>query len=105
MGSRAGMNGSISPYPLQNTDLFSHDLGLSRQCGERGRKTLDAYLTHEYELAVHRSSKWARRKGGQVCPNVKRSRLGATVYFSWDRRDASDLLERGLSTAGFWEIL
>ena len=33
--------------------------------------------------------------------HVKRSRLGATVFFSWDRRDASDLLERGLSTAGF----
>ena len=47
MGNRAGVNGFISPYPLQDTDLFSHDLDLSRQCGERGRKALDPYLTHE----------------------------------------------------------
>ena len=30
--------------------------------------------------------------------HVKSSRLGAPVFISWDRRDASDLLERGLST-------
>ena len=50
MGSRAGMNGFISPYPRQNTDLLSHDLDLLRQCGERDRKALDPYLTHEYEV-------------------------------------------------------
>ena len=45
MGSHAGINGFISSSPLQNTDVLSHDLDLSRQCGERDRKALDPYLT------------------------------------------------------------
>ena len=47
VGSRAGMDGFVSPYPRQNTDLLSRDLDLSRLCGERGRKAVDPYLTHE----------------------------------------------------------
>ena len=46
MGSRVGMNGFISPYPRQNTDLLLHVFDLSRQCGGRGRKAFDPYLTH-----------------------------------------------------------
>ena len=45
--NRAGMHGFIPPSPLQNADLLSHDLDLSRQCGERGRKALDPYLTQK----------------------------------------------------------
>ena len=45
-------------------------------------------------------------KEGRFVPYQKLS-FGCDIFFLWDRRDASDILEHGLSTMLllFWEII